>query len=189
MSSAAARFTAYPYLQLGLYQLGWWSCVLGAAHGQLLFGPVVVAGCMLIHFFCIHGVARELVLLVAATVLGIAGESLCGLSGAVSFSGGAHQGMLPPLWMAALWPSFAASLRLSLSFLQHRLRLAAVLGALGGPLAYFSGWRLGALGGPHGPWPFLAMVGCEWSLATPLLAWQARRLTAATSRPLVRHAA
>jgi len=187
--SAAARFPAYPYLQLGLYQLCWWSCVLGAGHGQMLLGPLVVVGCLLIHLACIHGIARELVLLVTATVLGVAGDSLCGLSGAVSFSGGAHQGMWPPLWMMALWPSFAASLRLSLSFLQHRLWLAAVLGALGGPVAYDAGRRLGALGAPHGAWPFLAAVAGSWVLALPLLAWQARRLTESSPVSLVPHAA
>jgi len=188
MSATTARFAAYPYLQLGLYQLGWWSCVLGAAHDQPFFGPVVVMGCLLIHLGCIHGIGRELVLLLVATVVGMVGDGLCNLAGAVSFRT-AHPGLWPPLWMAVLWPSFAASLRLTLSFLQHRLRLAALLGALGGPLAYYAGWRLGALGGPHGVWPFLGAVACEWAIAMPLLAWQARRLTESSPLRLVPHAA
>jgi len=189
MSATVARFPAYPYLQLGFYQLGWWLCVLGAAHGQPLFGPVVLAGCLLIHLACIHGVGREAILMLVATVLGVIGDSLCSCAGAVAFGGGPHPGPWPPLWMIVLWPAFAASLRLSLSFLQHRLRLAALLGALGGPLAYFAGWRLGALHGPHGLGPFLGGVACEWAIAMPLLAWQTRCLSESSPLRLMPHAA
>jgi hypothetical protein len=61
-----------------------------------------------------------------------------------------------------------------LAWLPRRLGLAALLGALGGPLAYAGGARLGAVAFPAGLVAGLIAVGAAWLVATPFLAWMAR---------------
>jgi len=70
---------------------------------------------------------------------------------------------------------FATTLNLSLAWLKRRVVLAAVLGAIGGPLAYAGGAELGALAFVHETTGLLA-IGAGWALLTPLLVLLARRL-------------
>ena len=75
---------------------------------------------------------------------------------------------LPPPWMIALWANFATTLNLSLAGLQNRPGLAALLGLVGGPLAYWGGAGLGAMTF-IAPLPALITLALGWALLTPLL--------------------
>jgi len=79
------------------------------------------------------------------------------------------------VWMVALWVLQAAVLGGVMSWLQSRFGLAAVAGAIGGPLAYLAGARMGAavLGPSHAA--ALAAIGVQWALAMPLLLWMETR--------------
>lgn len=63
----------------------------------------------------------------------------------------------------------------SLRWLQPRPLLAAVLGLVGGPLAWYAGARLGALELPD-PSLALSVLGAGWAALMPLLLWLASRL-------------
>ena len=69
--------------------------------------------------------------------------------------------------MIALWTCFAATLRHSLAWLRARWLLAAVLGAVGGPLAYLGGESLGAISltGDLS----IAAISAQYAIATPIL--------------------
>jgi hypothetical protein len=75
----------------------------------------------------------------------------------------------------ALWANFATTLNVSLRPLRDRLGVAALLGAIGAPVAYFSGSRLGALELTEMA-PALVAIGAGWLFLTPLLFMAARRL-------------
>jgi len=76
--------------------------------------------------------------------------------------------------MVALWASFATTLNVSLRALHGRL-IASLLGAVGAPLAYYSGQKLGAVQMVNAG-AALAVVAAGWALLTPLLLLAARRL-------------
>jgi hypothetical protein len=80
------------------------------------------------------------------------------------------------VWLVALWVNFALVLNVALSWLQGRWLLAAVLGFLGGPAAYYSGQRLGAVGLAPPLWRSLLTLGGGWAVAIPVLLWVARAL-------------
>ena len=67
-------------------------------------------------------------------------------------------------------------LNVALRSLQSHWGLAAALGCLGGPLAYYSGQRLGAARLAVPLWRSLLVLGAAWALAIPLLLWVARAL-------------
>ena len=77
--------------------------------------------------------------------------------------------------MVALWMGFATTLRHSLAWLQPRLILAAALGSIGGPLAYYAGERLGAIRIEDASGAYVG-VAAIWAIALPALLHLARRL-------------
>ncbi|MBK8103652.1 MAG: DUF2878 domain-containing protein [Cellvibrionales bacterium] len=81
---------------------------------------------------------------------------------------------IAPLWMAALWCSFATLFLYGLQWLQHRLLLAAALGAIVGAGTYYVGAGLsGARSGINIP-EFLVCHAALWAIMTPLFALLAK---------------
>jgi len=164
-----------------LYQGGWTACVLSAAHGVPDIGVGVALAIVAIHLLAGRERSRELALITAAAVLGGIWDSLLVGLRVVRYPELSHA-VAVPLWMIALWMLFATTLNSSLSWLQHDLRMASLLGAIGGPLAYAAADRLGALQLPNYALS-MSMLCAGWAMMTPLLVWLARRgLTPRSSR-------
>jgi hypothetical protein len=159
-----------------LFQLGWFACVLGAAYGQPWLGVGVAALVVGWHLARAAHPRRELALVSAAVLIGAVFETLLARSGWLLFD---PRGMLlagtAPVWMVALWALFATTLNVAMRALRSRLVLAALFGAVGAPLAYWGGARLGALE-LVAAGAALAAIGIGWALLTPLLFSAARRL-------------
>ena len=153
------------------FKLGWTACVLGAARGVPWLGPVVVAVVAGVNWSARGRRRGELVLFLCSAAIGYAADSAVVLAGLMSFEAPAQLGGPASLWMAAMWVNLAATLNASMRWLSGRYLIAAVLGAVAGPLAYVAGARLGAvqLAGTEA----LLVVGLEWMLCMPLLVWLA----------------
>jgi hypothetical protein len=82
----------------------------------------------------------------------------------------------PPAWLLSLWPVFASAMMTghSLEWLRRRKVLAAVVGAVVGPVSYSGGGRLGALE-LDGVRSLVTLAVC-WGVAMPLLALLADEL-------------
>ncbi len=170
-----------------LFQIGWFACVLGGAHGLPWLGPVVVAAAVAWHLAQAADPPAEGLLLVAAGLIGILFDSALVAAGWLAYpSGQVHPG-LAPYWMVAIWVLFATTLNLSLGWLRGRPLLAAMLGGVAGPLAYYGGAQLGGVAFVA-PGPGLLALAAGWALLLPLLLWLAARLDgglrAAAARPL-----
>jgi len=156
----------------------WFACVGGAARGLPWLGPLAVAAYVIAYLRTIpSGVARmrHAWLLGLAGVVGYAADSILVLTGVVTFPPHAVLGWPSTVWMVALWVLQAAVLGGVMSWLQGRFALAAIVGAIGGPLAYLAGERMGAA--VLGPTQAvaLAVIAAEWALAMPLLVWLDQR--------------
>ena len=75
-----------------------------------------------------------------------------------------------------LWVNFATLINVSLNWLHGKYLLAAILGAVGGPLAYWAGDRLGAIEIAQPLVVPLLAIGLAWGMVTPGLFWIARWL-------------
>jgi hypothetical protein len=157
-----------------LFQVGWFACVLGAARGSPWIGLLAVALIAAWHLSRARAPVRELILLGIAAGLGLIFDSALVRLGLVEFSSGVVVAGFAPAWMIALWMLFATTLNVSLRWLRQRPAVTAVLGCVGGALAYYSGARLGALTltPARTTW---AMIGIGWGLLTPTLFYAARR--------------
>lgn len=172
------------------YQLVWFATVLGAGRGLWWPGPLAALAFAALHLGVVVRDAgewrRDLALLAAAVACGLVIDGLLSGSGAVVFA--AATPALPPggapLWMLTLWAAFALTLRHSLRAVTARPVLAALLGAVGGPLAYLGAARTtGAVAFPEPSGMTLAMLAGGWCLALGLLAMFASRPTDAAPAP------
>ena len=146
----------------------WFSCVLGAAHGMPWFGPVVVAAVIVLHLARVSRPAPELKLIGIAAALGLVADSLLLASGWLYYPSGSWIPGLAPYWIVAMWALFATTLNVSMRWLRASLPLALVFGAVGGPLSYAAGARLGGLEWVSPAWA-LGALAVLWAIATPLL--------------------
>lgn len=157
-----------------LFQVGWFACVLGAANGVPWIGLVAVGAVAAWHIAQARDRSAELRLLLLATGLGALFETLLARTGWMQFNAGVWVAGMAPAWMVVLWANFATMLNVSLRPLRDRLLLVALLGAVGAPIAYFGGSRLGALELTEVA-PALIAVGAGWLLLAPVLFVAARR--------------
>jgi len=162
-------------LNLALFQIGWWAVVLAAAQGQPELGIGVVALSLAYQLAIARAPLAEAALVGAAATVGLVLDSLLLATGWVEFTGGNLAGQLAPPWMLALWVNFALTLNVSLRPLQERPLLAAAVGMVGGPFAYWGGAQLGAMTFLNAP-AALTALAIEWAVLTPLLAGLAKAL-------------
>ena len=163
-------------LNLLAFQIGWFSCVLGAANGLPWLGPAVVAVLVGLHLAWTVDRRGEIALLAGVTLLGGLADSLQIALGVLEFP--VRNGVLPewlvPLWIWAMWTNFATTLRSSLAWLCRKPLLAAVLGAVGASTTYLFGAKLGALH-MEGTMAKLTVLGVEWAVLLPVMGWMALR--------------
>jgi len=160
-------------LNFALYQLGWFACVLGAARGRGGAGALAALALTGVHVLLARRRGDEVRLCLLAGLLGMAADSVQTALGVLAFAPLGSLGWLAPPWIVVMWVEFATLFRFALGWLRGRYVLAAFLGAVGGPLAYYGGVRLGAADLPAGLPVGLAALALEWALATPFLVWLA----------------
>jgi hypothetical protein len=154
-------------INLTAFYIGWFSCVLGAARGIMWLGPAVVFLLFLLHLAIAPGRSRELRLAVVSAGAGFAVDTALI---AIGIFTPVHK-LLPlplsPPWLVFLWVNFATTLNICLKRLHGHPVLSALLGAIGGPAAYYSGARLGAIQ-LHDHMGFsLAVLAVVWGIAVP----------------------
>ena len=158
------------------FQVAWLAAVFGAAGGQPWLGPAAVLLWLVVYAFLSGRPKPEIQIALIALFMGLLADSLLIGFGVYTPRGLIKGWPLTPPWMLALWVNFGTLANGSLSWLKGRYLLGAFLGAWGGPAAYYSGHRVGALSF-HPPWiPHLVYLGIAWAIAVPLLFFLAARI-------------
>ncbi|MBL0225048.1 MAG: DUF2878 domain-containing protein [Geobacteraceae bacterium] len=159
-----------------LFQAAWFAAVLGTAHGMPWLGPLAMLPTLAIHLALQDNRSGEVELLLLAGLLGFLFDTAFVTGGVFTPLQHLFPRPFSPPWMICLWLNFAATLNVSMSWLRGRYLLAAAFGAIGGPLAYYSGAKLGATEAlPTSTGMLLLAIG--WGLMTPLLTWLAKTLS------------
>lgn len=159
-----------------LFQACWFACVWGAANSYNWLGPTLVVLAVPLQVFLLTDRSNEEIHFII----------ICGLSGflleTILILGGVYTPIgqklqICPPWMAALWFNFAMLVSISLAWLKGKYLLAAVLGGLAGPVAYWGGEKLGALAiadaFARGYVPLVLL----WAVALPALIYIHNRMT------------
>jgi hypothetical protein len=146
----------------------WASAVAGGAGGWPWLGTLPAILLLALHLFLSRAVLwAELRLVLAVAVFGILLETGFMGAGLLTFAGSPILGFLPPIWVWALWLGFASLPNGSLTWLQGRTGLQMLLGLVFGPLAYWTGAKMGAATMPGTG--ALVVIGLAWALAFPVI--------------------
>ena len=158
------------------YQTTWLAAIGGAAAGWWWAGPLAL---LLFAAWQLPRSAQRRAdawLLGSAALLGFAVDSLFAQTGLLSYAAPVPWAQWAPVWIVALWASFALTLNHSLGWLKQHLQVAAVLGAIGAPLAYSAAARSGALAFPPSATATLLLLALTWAVLAPALSLLATRL-------------
>lgn len=165
-------------------QFGWLACALGAARGSAWIGPLVVLAYLMIHLLWSQKRKQELSFVILVGLLGMVVDSLKKASGLITYASDIPLQWLAPPWIIAMWLLFSTSLNGSLVWLQGRYLIAALMGAIFGPLSYVTGERLAAIELNGGLLLSIIILALVWGAAVPFLAWLAKRMV--TGEPAIK---
>ncbi|MBS3958972.1 MAG: DUF2878 domain-containing protein [Xanthomonadaceae bacterium] len=160
----------FPLLNFLGFQIVWLAAAWGAGQGLPWLGPTALLVFAVLHLAATPSPARDLRMLAIALPLGIVVDSTFALAGWLDFASPWPWPSLAPVWILAMWLGFALTLHHSMAFLDGRPLAAALLGLVGGPLAYWGAARgFDAVELTAAPLLVYAALALAWALALPLL--------------------
>jgi hypothetical protein len=127
------------------FKIGWVSSVVGVAIDIPMLGPAAILLAIAIHLLVVNRPVSELVLIIATGVIGAGVDSIMISAGWLSYPSGTLFAGFSPYWIVAMWMLFATTFNVSFRWLQSKMFLAVLLGALSGPLSYYFGAKFGAV--------------------------------------------
>ena len=142
-----------------IYQAIWFLSVLGGTSGAL-------GGILLLFIHLIFSPVRgaDLRMMGLLLFVGLLVDGTLHQMGFISFT---VTGFPIPFWLMVIWLGLAITPHHSLAWLQHRLLLSMLFGAMGGPVAYWAGVRLGAATFNYALLPSLFTLSLIWAFLWP----------------------
>ena len=152
-----------------LFQIAWFAAVIGGAHDLDFVASSPALALFAFHILNNHRRWFDATASITSIfIMGIVIEIILLKSGVISYRGLTASTSFPPLWILALWLAFATLPDGALSWLEGRTILQIIFGAVGGPLSYLAGEKLGAAE-LHGSFAYaMAVLAFAWAVATPL---------------------
>lgn len=162
------------FANFAAFQTVWLLSLVGAGSGFPWLGPAALLLFMAGHFPGAAAPRADALLVLTAAAAGLCCDTLYIRAGLLAYAAPLPSPALAPFWIVAMWMNFGMTLNESLAWLKDRLLLGALLGAVGGPLAYLAGIRLQAARMTAEPWLVLVVIGLSWAIAVVLLLLAAR---------------
>lgn len=156
------------------YELAWFAAVIGAGDGHWWPGVLATALFATWRFAASPQRRIDARLVGVALVLGLVFDAMLVWMKLASYVA-AWPWPAMPAWLTALWIAFALTIVPLFGCLHARPLLAALFGAIGGPLAYIAaahGWHAVSLVAPA--WHAIVALAIGWGIAMPLLCLLAR---------------
>jgi hypothetical protein len=170
-------------LNVAAFQAGWFACVLGGANQAPWAGTLVAVLIVAWHLSRVRRPGVEFALLALVGALGAVWDSMLVAAGWLVYPSGTLFAGTAPHWIVAMWVLFASTLNVSLRWLRGRWTVAVLLGAAGGPLAYYAGEKLGGVivADPVAAFSALAL---GWAAFMPLMSRLSVRLDGMRATPV-----
>ena len=162
-------------INAAMFQIGWLCCVLAGANHAPWLGTLTALLIVAWHVSRASSSRSELLLVLSAGMIGAVWDSLLVYAGWLQYPSGTLIQDMAPHWIVAMWMLFATTLNVSLKWLKQRPMLAATLGAVAGPAAYFAGYKLGGVDIPDFATAMTALA-LGWAVLMPILMAISNRL-------------
>jgi len=151
-----------------IFDIAWFSSVIGAARGMPWLGPLAVLIALMFHFRAARNPTEEVLLVLSCAIIGALFDSFLVAAGLVTYKAGLFSDYLAPYWIITMWMLFATTLNVSLRWLRGKLWLAVLFGAAGGPVSYLAGQKIGGIVLSNQP-AALAALAIGWAIMMPML--------------------
>lgn len=154
-------------LNIAIYQAIWFLCVLLGNLGALLSLPLLA-----LHFVFSDKRAADARMMVILGAMGLIIDGGLRAAGVLALSG---WGWPIPFWLATIWLGLATLPHHSLWWMRSRVFVNILFGAIGGPLAYWGGAKIGAASFPLPLDYSLFVLAVIWAVVWPLVMFLAER--------------
>jgi hypothetical protein len=162
-------------INLAIFDVAWFSSVVGGAQEMPWLGPLAVLVALVIHLRAARNSTEEVLLILSCAIIGAIFDSFLVATGWVTYKAGLFSDVLAPFWIITMWMLFATTLNVSMRWLRGKPWLAALFGLLGGPTTYLTGEKLGGIVLSN---QFAALVALAigWAIMMPMLMWLSENL-------------
>ena len=157
-----------------MFNAAWFAILLTQSS---VIAPMIVALSLFAHFQVMGKGKPELLLIAGVTFLGFVIDQILFGMDVFNLAGKAAPA---PLWLTCLWPVFATTLMHAFDWLQGRVIVSSVVGAVGGCLSYIAGVRLTLIEFGSGMWGPL-IIATLWAIIFPLFLKISEKITEANS--------
>jgi hypothetical protein len=144
--------------------------VLGGAHGLPWLGPLLAVPILAWHFHQSAAWDKELKLILIIAIVGSVFDQCLLSLGWIQYPASAWPSWLLPVWMMILWMLFSSTLNVSLRWMRGKYFVSVIFGAIGGPIAYLAGQKLGAME-LVAQSSVLILLAVGWGLMMPAMLW------------------
>ena len=144
----------------------WTMTVVGATKSWWWVAPALIVASAVVQLRWSPRPGRESLLIVCAAT-GVVFDVIASAIGLFRCESLSPAGFV--IVFGSLWINFGTTLRPSLRWMWGRPILAAMLGAAGGPAAYWTAVQLGAITMSDQPWRAYAWCGMQYAVAVPVL--------------------
>lgn len=151
------------------FQLNWFAALIGASYHFEYLGFFTVMISMLFHLKYTEHKQGEIKVYLSAIGIGLTVDTILMARNVLDFGEHAVWGAISPPFMIALWLNFATTLNWSMQWMREKYKLGSIFGAIGGPLAYYGGVKLGAATWGMAEFYAFLHIGIAWAFAMPLL--------------------
>lgn len=167
-----------PALNTGInilaFYLMWPLAVFGAAYGVLWPAALLLVAFAVWQLAPSRRVVGDLRILPIAVLVGLFLDSLWTQIGFLTFATSWPSPSLAPVWILMLWAAMALTFNHGLLWFRRHLVLAGLLAAVGSPLSYYLGARIGAVTWDADMLTVAIALGLSWAVIFPALIHQAR---------------
>jgi hypothetical protein len=146
-------------VNFAIYQIVWIVCVRFGNTGGLISLPLLT-----IHLILSDKRREDIKTMGLLLVAGLLVDGTLNAAGFFAFDPPGHP---IPFWVMTIWLGLATLVHHSLAWLKSRLLLCSIFGALGGPIAYWSGVRMGAAAFNWELLPSLLVLAAIWASLWP----------------------
>lgn len=149
------------FINFSIYQIAWFLSVFRENSGALLALPLLA-----VHLYLSKHKKADLKMMGLLLASGLLIDGTLHAIGCLSFNAPS----LPiPFWLGTVWLFLATLPNHSLAWLKGRSLLSMIFGALGGPLAYWAGVRVGAASFVWDTGVALITIAVIWAILWPLV--------------------
>ncbi len=158
------------------FQSVWFLSLFGAGTHRSWLGAIALVAFTAWHFRSVANPRAEIVIVLIACAVGFVVDTAFIQANLLAYAEPLPFAAVAPYWILGMWVNFALTLNGSMRWLHGRYLLAAALGAIGGPLAYVAGIKLGAAELLASGVVVYGVLAVVWALAVPLLVLATERV-------------